>query len=151
MTDIHKLSLTNVSLLFSRGSLYPSGGRVYPSLGYESAALVDLCHQLYGISRVVLVTTADIYGEDAVAVWNWRVKDYKFHTVGTISLVPGGLSTDETQAALTQAVNDLAGRISDTHYFKHFQHYPYQYHHQSHPLTPFSSILSMQWWMEEYG
>ena len=90
--------------------MYPNIGRVYPSLGYESAALADLCHQLYGISRVILVTTADIYGEDAVAVWNWRAKDYNFHTVGRISLVPGGLSTDATNAALTNAINDIAGK-----------------------------------------
>ena len=93
----------------SRGSLFPNVGRVYPSLGYESAALADLCYQLYGISRVILVTTADIYGEDAVAVWNWRAKDYNFHTIGRINLVPGGLSTDETQAALARAIHDIAG------------------------------------------
>ena len=100
-------------MIISRGSLYPNVGRVYPSLGYESAALADLCHQLYGISRVILVTTADIYGEDAVAVWNWRAKDYNFHTVGRISLVPGGLSTDATNAALTNAINDIAGMTTN--------------------------------------
>ena len=93
--------------------MFPNIGRVYPSLGYESAALADLCHQLYGISRVILVTTADIYGEDAVAVWNWRAKNYNFHTVGHITLVPGGLSTTDTQAALTKAINDIAGRTTD--------------------------------------
>ena len=72
--------------------------------------MADLCHQLYGISRVILVTTADIYGEDAVAVWNWRAKNYKFHTIGTISLVPGGLSTNDTQAALQRDVESIAGR-----------------------------------------
>ena len=100
-------------MIISRGSLYPNIGRVYPSLGYESAALADLCHQLYGISRVILVTTADIYGEDAVAVWNWRTKNYGFHTVGHISLVPGGLSTDATNAALANDINNIAGKTND--------------------------------------
>ena len=125
------------SFLFviSRGSLYPNIGRVYPSQGYESAALADLCHQLYGISRVVLVTTADIYGEDAVAVWNWRVKNYKFHTVGTISLVPGGLSTDDTQKALQRAIEEIAGKTGtdDTHNHLYFSLFPFQYHHPTHP------------------
>ena len=141
----HQISAICFSLIISRGSLYPNVGRVYPSLGYESAALADLCHQLYGISRVILVTTADIYGEDAVAVWNWRAKDYNFHTVGRISLVPGGLSTDATNAALTNAINDIAGMTTnDT---RKIPSLITQRLILFHPRSP----LSLQRWMEEYG
>ena len=120
--------------------MYPNSGRIYPSLGYESAALADLCYELYGISRVILVTTADIYGDDAVDVWNWRAQDYDFQTIGHINLVPGGLSTDETQAALTRAIGDIAGRNTDSQY-------PFPYPHQIHPLIPFipSSPYSGGW------
>ena len=43
--------------------------RVFPSMGYESAALADFLFHQYHVSRMVVLYTTDIYGQDALNVF----------------------------------------------------------------------------------
>ena len=89
---------------FSRGSLFPNVARVFPSMGYESAAIADFLFHQYKVNRMVVLYTTDIYGEDAVNVFNWRSSFYGFNIIEMIPLSPSAVSTNETQARLMRKV-----------------------------------------------
>ena len=82
---------------FSRGSLYPNIVRVFPSTGYESAAIADFLHYQYHAHRIVVLYTTDIYGQDALNVFQWRAAYYGFNIIETIPLSPASVSTNATQ------------------------------------------------------
>jgi len=89
----------------SRGTLFPNSARVFPSMGYQSAALADFLNYQYKVNRIVVLYTTDIYGQDALNVFNWRSAYYGFHIIDTIQLSPSAVATNETAALLQNAVN----------------------------------------------
>jgi len=73
-------------------------------MGYESAAIADFLFHQYKVNRMVVLYTTDIYGEDAVNVFNWRSSFYGFNIIEMIPLSPSAVSTNETQAHLMRKV-----------------------------------------------
>jgi ABC-type branched-subunit amino acid transport system substrate-binding protein len=107
-SDIAHVSYGADSSMLSHQTRFPTHSRVYPAASYEAQAIAEVIYDSFEWKRVVVIYSSSTYGVDALNVFIIRAEELGLQIIQKVAVIPGSLTTEESQVALKYDVGQLS-------------------------------------------